>query len=351
VRRHARWLLALVPVAIGARLLGAPPLAVFGLSALAIMPLAAMLGDATEELAVHAGPVVGGVLNATLGNLAELMIAVLALRAGLVELVKASITGSILGNLLLVMGAATLAGGLRFRTQRFSRQLAGLNTGLLVMAVVGLVVPALFHAAHPDPTHRLTRRMSEFVAALLVLGYALSLVYSVGTHRALFGEIGKAAEVEQAPRWSLRRTIGVLAALSAALGAMSEVLVSATQDAVRQSGLSEFFVGIVIVPVIGNAAEHSAAVLMALRNRMDLAIGIALGSTVQIALLVAPLAVLAGVVLGAPMDLAFSTFEVASVALAVWIASEIVHDGESNWLEGALLLLVYAVLAVAFYFF
>ncbi len=349
--RPVRWLLALIPVAIAAQWFGASPIAVFAVSALAIVPLSALLGDATEELAGHAGPLVGGVLNASLGNLAELIIGVLALRAGMVDLVKASITGSILGNLLLVLGAAQFAGGLKFQTQRFSRQLAGMNTSLLVVAVVGLVVPALFHLSHPDPTHRLTVKMSEFVAALLVIGYALSLVYSMGTHRAAFGAGGEVSGGEHAPEWSLRRTVVVLVAVSAGLAWMSELLVGATRGAVAATGLSEFFVGIVLVPIIGNAAEHSTAVIMATRNRMDLAIGIALGSTVQVALLVAPLLVFAGLMFGQPMDLAFSVFEVASVALAVWIASVIVQDGESNWLEGAFLLLVYSVLGVAFYFF
>lgn len=345
------YLLALVPVAAAAAFAGAPEMAVFGLSALAIVPLAALLGDATEQLAGFAGPVAGGVVNASLGNLAELMIGFLALRAGMVDLVKASITGSILGNLLLVMGASQLAGGLRFKTQKFSPQLAGLNVSLLVIAVVGLVVPALFHAAHPDPSHRLTLRMSAFVAALLIVGYALSLVYSMGTHRSVFGEGGDVAHGEHAPTWTLRRTITVLVAVSGALAWMSELLVGATKGTIAATGLSQFFVGIVIVPIIGNAAEHSAAVVMAMRNRMDLALGIALGSTVQVALLIAPLLVFAGLALGQTMDLAFSTFEVAGVALAVWIASVVVQDGESNWLEGAFLLLVYAVLAVAFYFF
>jgi Ca2+:H+ antiporter len=345
------WLLAFIPAAIGARFFGASDPVVFALSALAIIPLSALLGDATEELSGHAGPLAGGIINASLGNLAELIIGVLALRAGMVDLVKASITGSILGNLLLVLGASQLAGGLRYQTQRFSRHLAGLNTSLLVIAVVGLVVPALFHLAHPDPTHRLTVKMSEFVAALLVIGYALSLVYSMGTHKAIFAHGGEVATGEHAPSWSMRRTVGMLVAVSAGLTWMSELLVGATQGAVAATGLSQFFVGIVLVPIIGNAAEHSSAVLMAMRNRMDLAIGIALGSTVQVALLVAPILVFTGMVLGQPMDLAFSVFEVASVALAVWIASVIVQDAESNWLEGAFLLIVYAVLGVAFYFF
>lgn len=349
--KRLRYLLALIPAAAAASWLHAPAAMVFGLSAVAIIPLAAILGDATEELAGHAGPVAGGVLNASLGNLAELIIGVLALRAGMVDLVKASITGSILGNLLLVLGAAQLAGGMRFSVQRFSRQLAGMSTSLLVIAVVGLVVPSLFHLAHDDPGHVLTVRMSEFVAALLVIGYALSLVYSMGTHRSVFGEGGAVAEGEHAPTWSMRRTIAVLVAVSAGLAWMSELLVGATQETVASTGLSEFFVGIVLVPIIGNAAEHSTAILMAMRNRMDLALGIACGSTVQVALLVAPVLVFAGVVMRKPMDLAFSPFETVSVALAVWIASTVVQDAESNWLEGAFLLLVYAVLAVAFYFF
>ncbi|HUO53013.1 MAG TPA: calcium/proton exchanger [Gemmatimonadaceae bacterium] len=345
------WLLlAAVPAAAIAHWAGAPDLAVFALSAIAILPLSALLGDATEHLAARVGPVAGGVVNASLGNLAELIIGVLALRAGMVDLVKASITGSILGNLLLVLGASQLAGGLRHRVQRFSRHLAGMNVSLLVVAVVGLVVPALFHAAHPDPGQRLTQKMSEFVAALLIVGYALSLLYSMGTHRALFAE-GEEAEGAAGPAWTLRRTVGMLVGVSAALAWMSEMLVGATQGAVAAAGLSEFFVGVVVVPIIGNAAEHSTAVLMAARNRMDLALGIALGSTVQVALLVAPVLVFSGVLMGQRMDLAFSTFEVASVALAVWIASVVVQDGESNWLEGSFLLIVYALLGVAFFFF
>ena len=342
-------MLAAIPLAIAAEWLHWPPLAVFGLSALAILPLSALLGHATEELAARTGPTIGGLLNATLGNLAELIIAFLALRAGLIDLVKASITGSIIGNLLLVLGAAQLAGGLRYQTQTFNRQLATVNVPLLVITVAGLVMPALFYAAHPDPARAATVRMSEFVAVLLILSYGLSLVYSIWTHRAMFAE---ASEGHAEPAtWSMSRTLLVLVGAAAVIGVMSELLVGATVEATRALGFSEFFVGIILVPIIGNAAEHSSAVLMAYKNRMDLAINIALGSSVQVALLVAPLLVFAGVLLGQPMDLAFTTFEVAAVALAVWIASSIVLDAESNWLEGAYLLIVYAMLGVAFYFF
>ncbi|HET7551532.1 MAG TPA: calcium/proton exchanger [Gemmatimonadaceae bacterium] len=359
-------LLIFVPVAVAAELLGAAPLLIFIFSALAILPLSTLLGDATEHLAAYAGPTVGGLLNATLGNLAELIIAVIALRAGLLDLVKASITGSIIGNLLLVLGVAQVVGGMKYKTQKFSPHLAGMNAALLIIAAVGLIVPALFHAAHPDPARVQTVRMSEFVSVVLIIGYGLSLLYSMGTHRAAFAESAHEAgqEIERGAggaggeggeagegHWSLTRSIVTLLIVAVAIAFMSELLVGATQESIHTLGLSELFVGIIVVPIIGNAAEHSAAILMAARNRMDLAVGIAVGSSVQVALLVAPLLVFAGLLFGQPMDLAFTTFEVASVALAVWIGAAIVIDAESNWLEGALLLSVYAILAVAFFFF
>lgn len=349
--KYLYWLLILAPLAIAAKFMHASPLVVFALSAAAIIPLSGVLGHATEELAGHTGPTIGGLLNATLGNLAELIIATLALRAGLLDLVKASITGSILGNLLLVLGAALLAGGLKFKTQTFNRHLAGVSVSLLVISVIGLVLPALFHAAHPDPLRVQTVRMSEFVAVLLILGYGLSLLYSMGTHRAVFGEGGDIAKGEKKPDWSLEKSISVLIAAAAVIGWLSEMLVGSTEAAVKSLGLSQFFVGLILVPIIGNAAEHSSAILMAMKNRMDLAVSIAVGSSIQVALLIAPLLVFFGVAMGQPMDLAFSTMEVASVGLAVGIATVIVLDAESNWLEGAFLLLAYAILGVTFFFF
>ena len=348
-------LLGFVPAAIAAELLHADAVVVFVLSALAIIPLSGYLGKATEEIASYTGPTLGGLLNATLGNLAELIIAILALRAGMVGLVKASITGSILGNLLLVLGAAQLAGGLRHKVQRFSVALAGLSISLLVVAVVGLVIPAVFLNTHPDPSHELTRRVSVGVAALLIIGYALSLVYSMGTHRSVFGEgadvANEAHAGEHTPRWSPGRSMMILLGSAGAIGWLSEILVGSTQEAIRGIGLSELFVGIIVVPIIGNAAEHSSAVIMAMRNRMDLAVSIAIGSSAQVSLLIAPVLVFVGLALGKPMDLAFSPFEVVSVALAVGVASSVVRDAESNWLEGAFLLLVYGMLGVAFYYF
>jgi Ca2+:H+ antiporter len=344
-------LLVFIPAAIAAEFMHASPVLIFALSALAIIPLSGFLGRATEEIAAYTGPTLGGLLNATLGNLAELIIAVLALRAGLVDLVKASI----LGNLLLVLGAAQLVGGLRHRTQRFSVALAGLSISLLVIAVIGLVIPAVYNSTHVDPTRAFTRRVSVGVSALLIVGYGLSLLYSMGTHRSVFGEsrevAGEAHAEMHGTRWTLARATTVLLLSAGAVGWLSEILVGSTEEAIRHIGLSQIFVGLIVVPIIGNAAEHSSAVLMAMRNRMDLAVSIAVGSSAQVALLIAPVLVFVGLAVGQPMDLAFSTFEVISVVLAVAVATSVVRDAESDWLEGAFLLLVYGMLGVAFFYF
>jgi len=344
-------LLIFVPIAIAARLAGAPPIAVFILSALAIVPLSGVLGAATESVAHHTSPAIGGVLSATMGNLAELIIAAVALRAGLVDLVKASITGSILGNLLLVLGIALFAGGLKYRVQRFSRSLAGSSTTVLFIAVFGLVVPALFQGLHPDPRRVATVQMSHYVAGLLIVGYLAWLVFSLWTHSSDFKSDGAGQTVTVAPKWSSKKAVAILVGTAAAIGILAEVLVSATEEAVKVLGLSEFFVGLILVPIIGNAAENSSAIIMAMRNRMDLALNIAIGSSIQVALFLAPLLVLLGMVFHQPMDLAFTTMEVASIALAVLVTSSVIRDAETNWLEGALLLLAYSVLGVAFFFF
>jgi Ca2+:H+ antiporter len=350
------WLLLAAPVAVGAHYLHAAPLIVFAASAIAIIPLSSLLGHATEELSAHTGPTLGGLVNASLGNLAELIIAILALRAGLTDLVKASITGSIIGNLLLVLGAAQLAGGIKYRTQKFNANFADTSVSLLVIAAVGLIVPTLFLATHPDPTRAATVRVSEFVAGLLIVGYALYLLYSMGTHKSAFDALeaetfDETPAESDAPSWTLRRAIVVLVVVAAGIAWMSELLVGATEATVHALGLSRVFVGLVLIPIIGNAAEHSSAVLLSRKNRMDIAASIAIGSSVQVALFVAPVLVFVGWIFGHPLDLAFGTFEVASVTLAVWITSAIVVDAESNWLEGALLLLVYGILAVAFFYF
>lgn len=349
--KYLMLLLIFVPLAIVAELMHASPLLIFSLSAAAIIPLSGILGHATEELAGHTGATAGGLINATLGNFAELVIAGLALNAGLIDLVKASITGSILGNLLLVLGAAQLAGGIKFHKQKINPNLAGMSSTLLVVAVLGLVMPAVFHAVHPDPFRRATVQMSIGVALLLMAGYILSLVYSMGTHKAVFNEGSDVSSHESPPTWSLKKAILVLIAAAGTIGVLSEFLVGSTEEAVKELGLSQIFVGLILIPIIGNAAEHSSAVMMAMKNRMDLAVSISVGSAIQVALLVAPLLVLLGVALGKPMDLSFTIMEVASVAVAVGIASSVMQDSESNWLEGSFLLIAYAMIGVAFYFY
>jgi Ca2+:H+ antiporter len=343
-------LLVFVPIAIIARLAGASPIAVFILSALAIIPLSGVLGAATEAVAEHTSPAIGGVLSATMGNLAELIIASVALRAGLIDLVKASITGSILGNLLLVLGIALFAGGLKYKVQKFNPNLAATSTTVLLIAVFGLVVPALFYGLHPDPERVATVRMSHYVAPLLIAGYIAWLVFSLWTHSSSFETEGGPA-VTVGPKWSSKKALIILLAAAIAIGVVAEVLVSATEQAVKVLGLSEFFVGLILIPIIGNAAENSSAIIMAMRNRMDLALNIAVGSSIQVALLIAPLLVLLGMVFHQPMDLAFTTMEVASIGLAVLVTSSVIRDAETNWLEGVLLLLAYSVLGVAFFFF
>jgi Ca2+:H+ antiporter len=252
---------------------------------------------------------------------------------------------------LLVLGAAQLAGGLKYKTQKINPNLAGMSSTLLTVAVLGLVLPALFHALHPAPRQAATITMSVWVSGLLILGYLLSLVYSMHTHERLFSESVTQTQATHQPGWSLRRSMIVLSATALTIGVLSEILVSSTEAAVKSLGLSEMFVGLILLPIIGNAAENSSAILMAMKNRMDLAVGIAVGSSIQVALLVGPLLVFLGLLLGQPMDLAFSTMEVASVALAVGVASSVMRDAESNWLEGAFLLIAYAAIAVAFFFF
>jgi Ca2+:H+ antiporter len=344
-------LLIFVPIAIGARMFGAPPIAIFALSALAIIPLSSVLGAATEAVAERTSPAIGGLLNATMGNLAELIIAAMALRAGLIDLVKASITGSIIGNLLLVLGAALLAGGLKFKVQKFNPHLAGFSATVLVIAAFGLLVPSLFQYLHPDPTRAATQQMSYYVAVLLISGYGFSLLYSLRTHTSAFLVEGADPGVTGTPHWSSKQALTILVASAVAIGVISEILVSVTEESVKVMGLSEFFVGLILVPIIGNAAEHSSAILMAMKNRMDLAINVAVGSSIQVALLIGPLLVFLGIMFGQRMDLAFSQMEVASIALSVAVATSVMRDAESNWLEGVFLLLAYAVLGVAFFFF
>jgi Ca2+:H+ antiporter len=348
-------LLVFLPLALLGKWLHWPAPAVFGCAALAIVPLAGLMGHATEALADRLGAGVGGLLNATFGNAAELIIALIALRRGLYDVVKASLTGSIIGNILLVLGLAMLAGGARRERQAFDRSAATVGSTLLALAAVGLVVPALFHVvAHAEAltaaaTLAREHDLSLEIAIVLFAVYLLSLLFTLRTHPHLYR--GRPADAAAHPAHApLGGAVVRLLGATAGVAVMSEVLVGAVEEASHALGLSEVFVGVIVVAIIGNAAEHSTAVVAALRDRMDLAMSVAIGSSIQIALFVAPLLVFASYAIGPrPMDLRFTVFEVVAVAIAVSVTHLVAQDGESNWLEGVMLLAVYLVLGIAFY--
>jgi Ca2+:H+ antiporter len=344
-------MLILVPLAVVLEIMHADPLYIFLVSALAIIPLAGWMGRATEWMAEHLGSGIGGLLNATFGNAAELIIAIMALRAGLHEVVKASITGSIIGNILLVLGLAFVAGGAKYPHLKFNQTAASLSTTLLALSAVALVVPGLFHQLAGGDVQRLERTLSLEISIVLAITYILSLVFALHTHKHLYvgegdAESDEALGFQHAPLW----LSGVILLISTALVAlMSEFLVGAVEETAQRLGMSDIFVGVFVVALVGNAAEHSTAVLVSLKNKMDLAVNIAVGSSMQIALLVAPVLVFVSYLFGEPLDLLFSTFEIAAVALSIGIVNLIAIDGESNWMEGILLLAVYAILGLAFY--
>ncbi len=364
---------------------GASPPFIFATAALGVVPAAALMGRATEELAARQGPGIGGLLNVAFGNLPELLIAFFALLEGLQEVVKASLVGSILGNILLVLGAAMLVGGLsrdpstgaRRAKQTFNRTAANAQSGMLMLALAALVLPALFQLIHGGGLPGVGEQRVDFgrelellslgVAVVLIASYVLGLVFSLGTHSGLFNphlpeESGAAtpggaepassegsAEPGEEEHWSVRRALGMLALSAVVVGVMSEILAGSIADTAEQIGLSEFFIG-VVVAIVGNAAEHWVAVLVAAKNKMDLAVNIAVGSSAQIALFVAPLLVLLSFVFGpSPMALVFNGYEIAAMAFAVLIASFLTQEGESNWFEGAQLLALYAVLGLVFF--
>jgi Ca2+:H+ antiporter len=342
-------LLALVPLALALEWSHADPLLIFITSGLAIIPLAGLMGEATEKLTHHVGAGLGGLLNASFGNAAELIIAVMALRQGLHDVVKASITGSILGNILLVLGVSMVAGGLRYERQRFNRTAAGMGSSLLLLAAVGLIVPAIFHQTAAGQGDIIERELSLEIAIVLFGIYVLSLIFSLKTHRHLYlGENPSTGEDDRP--WRKQTAMIVLALATVATGIMSEVLVGALVPAAESLGMTQIFVGVILVALVGNAAEHSTAVLVARKNHMDLAFGIAVGSSLQIAMFVAPVLVFISYLFGTPLNLIFTPFEVAAVTLSVLIVGFVAMDGESHWMEGVMLVGVYLILAIAFFF-
>ena len=370
--------LGFVPVSIAAHFLGWGDLIVFVTAALAIIPLAGWMGTATEEIAVVLGPSLGGLMNATFGNATELIIAIFALRAGLVNVVKSSITGSIIGNLLLVMGLSMLLGGLKFKEQSFQPTIARLNASSMNLAVIAILLPTAVDFTSSGISEPMLQRLSIAVAVVLMLVYGLTLLFSMKTHAYLYdvgiaeeesnpetlSKLGKGSQessidendnghseahsTEHKPNLPL--WIGVLLAATLVVAVESEFLVGTLEVASKQLGLSELFTGVIILPVIGNAAEHATAVTVALKNKMDLSLNVAVGSSMQIALFVAPLLVIIGAFMGQPMDLDFNNFELLSVAVAVLVANSISGDGKSNWLEGILLMATYAIISLSFYF-
>ncbi|MGC4104951.1 MAG: calcium/proton exchanger [Thermomicrobiales bacterium] len=346
-------LLIFVPVTLGMEIagVGSHP-TMFILSALSLIPLAAVLGNATEEVAIFTGPKIGGLLNATLGNAAELIITIIALREGLLNVVKASIAGSIIGNVLVVLGAAVLLGGLKNGEQSFDAKIASTNASMMSLAVIVMMIPAVFYLAPADEamTHDNLIRLSDGAAIVLIVLYVLYLIYTIFTKSGQ----DESPHFDAAPthdRKVLFRALGMLLVSTLAIVFMSEILVGALEPTAEQWGLSDLFVGVMLVPLVGNIAEHLVAVQTAIKNKMDLTIGIAVGSGIQIALFVAPVLVLVSQFVGPqPMSLIFNNYELAALVGAVLIATLVSVDGKTNWLEGAQLLALYTVVALAFYY-
>lgn len=357
IARSWKWvLLSCAPFAVLADMMEMGSVPVFVLSALAVIPLAAFIGESTGHLARHLGPSAGALINATFGNLAEMIIAIFAVRAGLLEVVKASLTGSILGNLLFVGGLSMLVGGWKRDSQKFNRLSSESGAGQMVLATAALLLPALFFNAGGGESHpELMHEVSVGTAIVLLITYAAGLWFTFRTHKHLLrtaetGEHPAGGHGEDEPLWSMARAAGTLAAASVVMAVVAEGLVGAVEDVGHQWGLNEIFLGVVVLAMIGNAAENSAAVRFAHRNRMDLAINIVTQASVQIALFVTPVLVLLSFPLGHPLDLHFSLFEILAVTLAVAIVAYLVLNGESNWFEGVQLLALYTMIAVAIYF-
>jgi Ca2+:H+ antiporter len=353
LRRHVREnplsvLTIALPLALIAKIAGWSPIWIFALSAIGVIPMAGYIGSATEVLAKYTGPKIGGLLNATLGNAAELIITLMAVNAGLLELVKASITGSILGNLLLVLGGAMVVGGLRHGEQHFDRRQSSNNAVLLTLTIVALIIPSLFsHSIGPDNDPRV-EALSLGVAVVMIVLYALGLIFSLKMANSPI-TFASTEEHEVKVEWTRNQSLLVLALATAAVVWLSEMLVGATESVVSSLGLSEFFLGIILIPIVGNVAEHFVAVQVAARNQMELSVEIAVSSSLQVALFVAPLLVFVSLLLGHPLTLIFNQFELLALVAAVVITALVASDGESNWLEGAALLAVYLILGIAFF--
>ncbi len=346
-------LLVFIPLSLGSEYLEWGATVTFITAALAIVPLAAFMGKATEEIAVVVGPNLGGLLNATFGNATELILAFVALKEGLIGVVKATITGSIISNLLLVAGFSMLLGGIRYKEQKFQSVAARLNASSMNLAVIAILLPTAVQYTSSGIEEQTLQNLSVAVAIVLIVVYGLTLLFSMKTHAYLY-DVGMAAEEEateeEAANVNLSKWVLVLLFVTLGVAVESELLVNSLEEATASLGLTGLFTGVILLPIVGNAAEHTTAVTVAIKNKMDLSMSVAVGSSLQIALFVAPVLVISGWILGQPMDLDCNPFELVAVSVAVLITNSISSDGRSNWLEGILLLATYIVIGLAFYF-
>ncbi|MCR5135066.1 MAG: calcium/proton exchanger [Clostridiales bacterium] len=342
-------LLVFVPITIIGEMTGFSDPVLFACSSLAIVPLAGLMGKSTEAISVYCGQKIGGLLNATFGNATELIIAFVAMKEGMFDVVKASLAGSVIGNILLVLSMSMLVGGLKYKTQEFNRHSINITASMLLFAVLGLAIPAIF--THTMPEESLTAQyegLSVIIAVLMLLIYAMQFVFSFVTHKSLYEE-SVSAEEESHPQTKLSVSVIVLIAATVCIAVLSEIFVGTIEPMAESAGLSTTFVGIILVPIIGNAAEHSSAIFMAYKNKMNAAVEIALGSSLQIILFVMPVLILLSL-LFTPMSIIFTPFELVAVTASVLIANRVDADGESNWLEGLQLVSVYIMIGAAFFF-
>lgn len=341
-----KYMLIFIPISFIAKFLNASGTIMFILSCLSIIPLAGLMGEGTEEISFYSGPKIGGFLNGTFGNATELIISFFALKKGLFDIVKSSIAGAVIGNVLLVVGASMLAGGLKYKTQKFNVKVSEVSSSMLLFAVLGLCIPALFtHTVEPILLNTRYEGLSIFVAVVMIIIYVLSLVFSFSTHKDIYNSDEKE---EGKPKWSLKKSITILVVATILIAIESEFLVNGIEPITRSLGWSEFFVGIILIPIIGNAAEHSTAIIMARKDKMDMALEIAIGSSLQIILFVAPVLIFLSLFF-TPMSIVFNEFELIALIASVLIANRVSHDGECNWLEGVQLLAVYLIISASFF--
>ena len=344
-----KYMLVFIPISFIAKFMNLPGAVMFVLACLSIIPLAGLIGQSTEEISFYTGPKVGGFLNGTFGNATELIISFFALKQGLFDVVKSSIAGAVIGNILLVIGFSMLAGGLKYKTQKFNQKVSEVSSSMLLFAVLGLCIPAIFtHTVNPALLDTRYEGLSLFVAVIMFIIYILSLVFTFSTHKFIYSTPEDEKEEEVTAEWSLKKAIFVLVVSTVIIAIESEFLVNGIEPITQSLGWSEFFVGIILIPIVGNAAEHSTAVVMARKNKMDVSLEIAIGSSLQIILFVAPVLIFLSL-LFTPMSIVFNPFELVALIASVLIANRVSQDGESNWLEGIQLIAVYAIIAASFF--